>query len=111
MQQYESVLALKQEQWIPSEWNEPEEVSFTQQPSSLDGVGDSSGSEDGSHGDEDIEMLMNSVDNPYVQQLWVGAHLHILKPREVRQAMAGESPKLALFNLCMSRTFLDAVWS
>jgi hypothetical protein len=74
-------------------------------------VDDSSGSEDGSHRDEDIEMLMNRGDNPNVQQLWDGADLHILKPGEVRQAMAGESPQLALFSLFMTRTFLGAVWS
>jgi hypothetical protein len=53
LQQYESILALEQKRWIPSEWNEPEEASFTQQPPLQDVTGDSSGSEDGSCGDED----------------------------------------------------------
>ena len=110
LQQYESILALEQERWIPSEWNEPEEVSFTQH-TSQDATGDSSGSEDGSRGGEDSVPSSSRVDNPYVQQLWDGADLHILRPGEVRQALAGESPQLALFNLFMTRTFLDAVWS
>lgn len=110
LQQYESILALEQERWIPSEWNEPEEVSFTQQ-TSQDATGDSSGSEDGSRGGEDSVPSSSRVDNPYVQQLWDGADLHILRPGKVRQAIAGESPQLALFNLFMTRTFLDAVWS
>jgi hypothetical protein len=87
------------------EWNEPEEVSFTQQ-TLQDAMGDGSGSEDGSRRDEDSVPSSSRVDNPYVQQLWDRADLHILRPGDIRQ-----SPQLALFNLFMTRTFLDAVWS
>jgi hypothetical protein len=114
LSQYQEVLALEQERWIAAEWNEPDTGIAVVTPSSSSQPSLSQEQDSVSDGDSGTEEVThvsgNQFTNLYVKKILNSAELHNLQPGEVATVAEGDNPELGLFNLFMTKTFLDTVW-
>ena len=114
LSQYQEVLALEQERWIAAEWNEPDTGIAVVTPSSSSQPSLSQEQDSVSDGDSGTEEVThvsgNQFTNLYNKKFLDSAELHILQPGEVVAVAEGNNPELGLFNLFMTKTFLDTVW-